>query len=196
MLDNPNACAINNFEGTLDADSCSLESLSQDDSEMETLSDIELTESSDEDISYRQSIIAEGSDSQGVCGKQTATLKTDNMIAMEQIVHQQTIREDNVNNIICNNQTNNTTERSSFADRSRTAAPATPATTTFEEEESFKAEEGKMSKLGQVTLLQNLSLISSDSSTDVHVVDHHCNQICGCMRGMYFTTEYNTQNNF
>mmetsp|Transcript_13354 Transcript_13354/g.14968 ORF Transcript_13354/g.14968 Transcript_13354/m.14968 type:complete len:195 (+) Transcript_13354:202-786(+) len=192
MLDNPNTNINNNFDGVLDADSCSLDSFSNDDSsDMDTFSDVDITDHSDND-----QISTKGVYDQGCvyyCGNDlpttsftTTTITT--KIDDESLAHQEINRINIENNII---------DEESRGRRGRRDL-------VEEEEFSFKCSKQEKAKpiLPGVGLLQGLDLSSSLSVSQVveHIVEHDEIED-DCMAdaaacGMYQTQGMQAQNSF
>jgi len=199
LLDNPNFNCNNNFDGVLDADTCSLNSFSNDDSsDMETFSDVELTDHSDDEAMVAHSVYAQGcADFSSNNLQGTFLTTTITKIADEELAHQEIIRNNNLNN------NNNGDESERASGRSRRDL--------VEEEFSFKSSKQDKAKpqLPEVSLLQGLELssISSPISQVVehiveHVSEHECDEDCDCMSatadrcGMYSTQAMQAQNSF
>jgi hypothetical protein len=171
MFDNPNADLNSNFDGFLDADSCSFDSFSQDDSsDMDTFSDVDLTDNSEDEI-----IVTNGIERQGYAYNNDSSLyststllQTDTTKAALELSEQGPFRS-----IINNNIINNGVRREGDSGR--------------EEEEqqhffNFTNEEKAKPQLLEVGLLQDLAAASSSSSHSAgHVVDHKCVKDCECI---------------
>ena len=188
----------NNFEGTLDDNSSSFESFSQEDSDMDTFSDIDLTESS-EDETFENLSNSGNRQSWLGCGTTDTAFKTDNIVATEQLLQHQQLQGECIairNNII-------TTIRGANEDRSRPNGPTEGVEGfIFNFEKSEKAKP----KLPGAGLLQGLAAAATNSSSswashswvDV-VAAHKCDCDCDCMEPeepMYLQQEYQSQNSF
>lgn len=198
ILSNPHANLNNNFDGILEADSSSYESYSQEDSEIETYSDVELTDNSDDEILAADDSHDDGFYSQGYCGQEiTGTrIKTDLSLAAENYVHQQNNNNENNQTIISDDVS--IIRRAQVEVRPRGNGPVVVG-----EERSFEFKESEKpkSKLPGVNfLLQELaaSAASWESHSWTGVVSHKCDKDCDCMTtgtGMY-SAGYQSQNSF
>lgn len=199
ILSNPHANLHNNFDGVLEADSSSYESYSQEDSEIDTYSDVELTDNSDDEILEADASHADAYACQGYCGQETTEtrIKTDLSLAAENYVHQQ--NNNNENNEIIISDEASIIRRAQVEVRGRGNGPVIEV-----EERSFDFKESQKLKPvlpGVKALLQELaaSAASYESHSWSGVVDHKCDKVCDCMTtgtGMYSTGGYQSQNSF
>jgi hypothetical protein len=192
MLENPHATHNNNFDGVLDADSCSFESYSQEDSsDMDTLSDVEITDHSDDEINEAKGVFAQGCATEfDAKDTTTGSTLTDTALATQNIIHQQSIRA-----IIADDCDNNNANNDNYLRRGGERGREG-------EEESFsfnfnKQEKAKPKLPGAAALLQELA--SSSSSSAGHVVVHKCVADCDCMGDydcMYLQEQMQSQTSF
>lgn len=199
MLETRNWDNNNNFDGVLDADTCSLDSFTNDDSsDMDTFSDVELTDSSDEEIYTAGSVLAQGCGFNANTTPTTTFLPTTSIkIDDESAAEQQTLRD----NILINNNIIGTICEESDRPRPRSRGRRD----TVEEEFSFKS--GKQDKakpgLPEADLLQGSRLQSGSpvSHHVVHVEEHEEDEDCDCMyaaaaSGMYSNQFMQAQDSF
>lgn len=190
MLDNPNMNCNNNFDGVLDADSCSFDSFSQDDSEIDTFSEGDFLESSDEEMTDAQPTNILGWTGR-VGGEEVTTVETFKTETSKQLkagIHQQIITDDII------------MERSRSRARVAAAAVVEAQEQQEEQEEVFKFKEDKKSKpkLPEAGLLQSLALLNSSDSSS-HCWSDDCDDVhcpVGGMGGMYSYAEYESHNSF
>lgn len=194
MLENPHATHNNNFDGVLDADSCSFDSYSHEDSsDMDTLSDVEITDNSDDEINEAKGVYAQGCATDfDAKDTTTGTTLTDTALATQNIIHQQSIRAIIAADCDNDNNANNDNYLRRGGERGREG-----------EEESFsfkskKQEKAKPKLPGAAALLQELAASSSSSSAG-HVVVHKCVADCDCMGDydcMYLQEQMQSQTSF
>ena len=178
MYDNPNVEFNNNFDGTLDADNCSYDSFSHDESsDMDTFSDVDVIDNSDDEII----ITAEGVEGQGCANSSyysndntTTLLQTDTTLATSKLSKQDSIRA------IINNIINNGARREGKKGRVEEEE---------EEQQNFfnfsQSQKAKPKLPGVKLVLQDLSSAAAASHSWEHVVDHKCEKNCKCMAGSY-----------
>ena len=173
MLDNPAANINNNFDGVLDADSCSFDTFSNEDSsDMETFSEVEITaDQSDEEFTETNGVYGQGC--AYYCGNETTT--TSLMTTTIKIDDESLAQEMNRNNNIIDNNITYGSERA----RGRGRRDFT------EEEFSFNVskQDKKKPNFPGDALLQGLDLSSSLSVSQVveHIVESEEECDCDCM---------------
>lgn len=191
MYDNPNADFNNNFDGVLDADNCSYDSFSHDESsDMDTFSDVDLTDNSDDEIITTQGVEGQGCAYNNCVSNDNTTtlLQTDTTMATSKLSEQLQIR-DNININIINNGARREGERGRVEEEQQYF---------FNFSQSLKAKP----KLPEVKLaLQDLASAAAVSASHSweHVVDHKCEKDCGCMSDpsyMYCMNGMQAQNSF
>lgn len=193
MLNDPTMNLNNNFEGTLEADESSYYSSSFDDSD--TFSDVELTDSSEEEDLETRTWAVDACVNDETYGRTTTTttLKTDSALANEQLVHQQIIQDDIIS--IIREDENNNNNRSRLEGRSR---PNGPVEGGSDFSFSFNKAEKAKPMLPGAGLLQGLAAASSWSHNLDDVVVHKCDEDCECMEAeepMYYQ-QSQSQNSF
>lgn len=169
---------------------------------MDTFSDIDYTDNSEDDLVDQTTLGGQGLGLYG-CAQATTTtttFKTDNVLATEQLLHQQNTGADNItiireNTII--------TTRAQNEDRSRPNGPVEEGEEGYNF--NFKVTEKAKPKLPEADLLQDYAAAASLSSSRVShswsdVVVHKCDDDCACMEPeeymMYCQQASQSQNSF
>lgn len=182
----------NNFDGVLDADSCSLNSFTNEDSsDMDTFSDVDLTDNSEDETYETGSVSAQGCGFEGSFASTTTFLPTTTTtfgIDDEQAAQQLIGRDDiTINSITDDRVRQRSRGRGDFA----------------EEEPSFKSLKQEKAKPGlpEVALLQGSGSSSFSSPVVEHLVhvEDHEDDDCMCAAaayGMYYAEDMQMQNSF
>lgn len=177
ILNNPNFTWNNNFDGILEADSSSYESFSQESSEIDSYSDVDLTDNSEDEVLEAEGCSGQRDDDQVRTWQPSvgAQLKNNENLAENNLVHQQFSRDGDITTIIPIISDEQVVASDSLRGDGRGRGGCT---TTDQQQFIFNAkkQEKAKPKLPEALLLQDFAAASAShvSEESEHVVVEEC----------------------